>query len=289
MIKIKINWWLWNQMFQYAFIKALSIRNNVNFKLDTTWFKNYFRSFDLEILNIEKKYCSKNEIPFYENIYSKNKYVNFLINKTKLVIRRLNPHHFWETQFNYDKNIINIKKWYIEWYFYTEKYFKKHENQIKKDFNFIKKISKKNIKLLEKIRKTNSISIHIRRWDYIENKKTNQFHWVCSIDYYKKAIKYIEKRIDKPIFFIFSDDIDWCKKNLQINWIFVDWNTWDKSWEDMKLMSECKHNIIANSSFSWWGAWLNSNNKKIVISPKKWVNNKNINTSDIIPNNWIKI
>ncbi len=289
MIKIKINWWLWNQMFQYAYIKALSLRNNIKFKLDISWFKNYFRPFELDILNIERNYCYKKEIPFYENIYSKNKYINFFINKLKILIKKLNPEHFIENQFNFNKDFININNWYIEWYFYTEKYFKKYKNQIKQDFKFLKKISNNNIHILNKIKKTNSVGIHVRRWDYIENKKTNKIHWVCNINYYKESINYIEKKINKPRFFIFSDDIEWCKNNLWINWIYIIWNTWEKSWEDMKLMSKCKHNIIANSSFSWWWARLNNNKNKIVIAPKKWLNNKNINTNDVIPNNWIKI
>lgn len=289
MITQKIIWWLWNQMFQYAYIKALSLRNKQDFKLDVSEYKTYFRPYELEIFDIEKNYASKKEIPFYENLYSKNKYFNFLLIQINWILKRLNPNHHIE-KYNFDKGLLNIKSWYIQWYFQTEKYFKDFENEIRKDFEFIIPPSKKNQETIEIITNCNSISIHIRRWDYITNSTTNEKHWTCSIDYYKKAIELIQFKITNPVFFIFSDDMDWVKENLKIEKAYyIDWNNADKNYEDMRLMSLCKHNIIANSSFSWWWAWLNKNSEKIVIAPNKWFNDNNRNYSDIIPENWFKI
>ena len=111
-----------------------------------------------------------------------------------------------------------------------------------------------------------------------------------AIEYYEKAINYVKNKIEGPVFFIFSNDIDWCKENFSFEEAyFVDWNIGEKSFRDMQLMSSCKHNIIANSSFSWWGAWLNNNLDKIIIAPSKWLNDERVDIDDIIPEGWIKI
>lgn len=282
MTTIKVQWWLGNQMFQYAFIKALSLRNKKDFSLDISEYKTYFRPYELEIFNIEKKYANKNELPFYESLNSNNKYIDFIFNKIKWVLRSLNKNHYIEKQLSFDKKFLDIESWYIEWYFQTEKYFKDFENEIRKDFNFLIKPSKKNHDTIDIIKKCNSVSLHIRRWDFLKH----NFHNVCSIDYYKKSIELIKSKIDNPIFFIFSDDINWAKENLKIpdkNY-YIDWNNADTNYEDMRLMILCKHNIIANSSFSWRWAWLNSNNDKIVITPKK---RSKANNNDRIPEKWL--
>lgn len=291
MITNKITWWLWNQMFQYAYIKALSLKNKQGFKLDILWFEQYkLHKYCLEFFNIEKNYTKKNEIPFYENINSNNRYLNLLFIKIRWIIKRLNKNHHIEKQFNFDNDFLNITSWYIEWYFQTEKYFKDFENEIRKDFEFIIEPNKKNKETIENIINCNSVSLHIRRWDYVTNKSANTFHGTCNLDYYKRWIDFIKEKIENPVFFIFSDDMNWVKENLKIeNAYYIDWNNADTNYEDMRLMSQCKHNIIANSSFSWWWAWLNNNKDKIVIAPTKWFNNGNINYSDVIPDSWIKI
>jgi hypothetical protein len=160
-----------------------------------------------------------------------------------------------------------------------------------KDFEFKKPLEWINKEFSELIKSSNSISVHIRRWDYVATAKSNDFHWSCSVWYYMNSIEYFKDKITDPTYFFFSDDIEWVKSNIWIltNAYYIDNNSWNSSWEDMRLMSLCKHNIIANSSFSWWWAWLNRNPKKIVLGPKKWFNNNNLNTEDILPDNWIKL
>lgn len=291
MIIQKIKWWLWNQMFQYAYVKALSLKNKTNFKIDISEFKTYFRPFELEVFNIEKQYTNKKYLPLYENLSSRNKYINIILKKIQLILKRFNKYHYIEKQFNFDSNFSNIKAWYIEWYFQTEKYFINFEKEIRKDFEFIIKSSKQNLDAMKIIKECNSVSIHIRRWDYVTNKKANNFHWTCDLDYYRKAIDLVTLKIESPTFFLFSDDIQWVKENLKLKnkSYYIDWNNVNTNYEDMRLMSLCQHNIIANSSFSWWWAWLNKNKNKIVIAPTKRVNNYNLNTSDIIPDKWLKI
>ena len=280
-------------MFQYAFIRALSLKHSVKFKLDITGFKSYkLHNYCLEEFNIQKEYANNKEIPRYENIYINNKYGLYIREfYIKPLLVKYNFMHHQEKQFNFNEKNLNLFTWYIEWYFQTEKYFKKYENIIREEFSFLRPPSILNKRMIEKINDCNSISIHIRRWDYISNTTTNRIHWTCDLTYYKKAIDYIKDNINEPVYFFFSDDIDRVKKNLQIDGekYYVDFNNADRNYEDLRLMSICKHNIIANSSFSWWWAWLNRNKNKIVIAPQRWFNDNNRNYSDIIPYNRIKI
>jgi hypothetical protein len=144
---------------------------------------------------------------------------------------------------------------------------------------------------MDNIKKVNSVSIHIRRGDYVTNKRHSKVFSPCSHDYYSRAAKLIADQQPNPHYFVFSDDIGWAKANLEFEYptTFVDVNDEAHSHEDMRLMSLCNHNIIANSSFSWWGAWLNVNPEKVVIAPQKWFSDYKCNTQDMIPENWIKI
>ncbi len=288
MLVQKIAWWLGNQMFQYAYIKALSLRIKQKFMMDVSIYNYYFRPFELEVFNIEKKYATRSDIPFYEQLYFRNRFLNFVFIKIKSICKRLNKNHFFEKNLKFNNMFCTIKNWYIEWYFQSEKYFKDFEKDIRKDFVFNLSLSQKSRNIREKIQNSNSVSIHIRRWDYLQWNNL-QYHWICWKSYYTNSIKYINRHIKNPTFFFFSDDIAWARKHFNDeNVYFIDWNTWKDSRQDMQLMSLCKHNIIANSSFSWWWAWLNKNKNKIVIAPKKWFINKKINSYDIFCNTWIR-
>lgn len=262
---------LGNQMFQFAAIYSLSKTNNLELKIpiETTYTRNYHgHKLDLfDSFNIPNSFLlEKNQI---------------LSNLDKL---------YKETGHSFNKNFFNIQNGTnIEGYFQTEKYFKNHINDIKNLFSFKDEIYTKCFQEISYIKDTYNlpiVSIHVRRGDYITNQNN---HPLCSVDYYLTAInEYFSNQ--NYIFYIFSDDIEWCKETFvgEDNLIF----SIDKThFEDLCLMSLCDHNVIANSSFSWWGAWLNQNLDKKVIAPKKWfgVNLSYLDTDDIIPNNWIKI
>lgn len=280
----KVIGWLWNQMFQYAFIKASSLRNNVDFKLDLSPYEYYkLRPYELEIFNIEKKYADKSEIPFYERYYYKNKYLNYINNMfIKPFYIKLNKNHKAENYLKFDHKFLNEKEWYFDWYFQCERYFDDFEPEIREDFVFSKPLSKKNTELLKSLEWRNIVSIHVRRWDYL---KLKNIYNVCWLEYYDKSIQYILGKVKNPIFLFFSDDAKRVKENFKWeNYLFIDWNKWKDSRQDMALMSKCKHNIIANSSFSWWWARLNNYKNKIVIAPKyRWT----VVNKDIVPKNWI--
>jgi hypothetical protein len=146
--------------------------------------------------------------------------------------------------------------------------------------------------MLQKIAASNCpVSMHVRRGDMVKNPEVAQVHGSCNIDYYKRCMLQIEQRVDHPEYFVFSDDPLWCKENLQSNFPihFVTGNDGSKAFLDIQLMRHCRHHIIANSSFSWWGAWLNPNPTKIVLAPIKWFNAGEHNTSDLIPPTWERI
>jgi hypothetical protein len=177
-------------------------------------------------------------------------------------------------------------------YWQSEKYFIDDEYLIREDFKILKPLAGKNLEIAEEIKHTESVSIHLRGRDFINKKEINKLHFTCDNSYYERSFSIIIGRIKDPNFFIFSDDAEWAKYFLKIDYpcTFVDGNSWNKaSFEDMRLMSLCKHNIIANSTFSWWAAWLNRNPAKIVIAPQKWFNDTSHNTKDLIPGGWLRL
>ena len=169
----------------------------------------------------------------------------------------------------------------------NEAYFKIIEQDIRNDFTFILPLKDQNIELAAYILNTNSVSIHVRRGDYLQEPL---LAGICEEEYYNKAIVCMNNLVLNAQYIVFSNDIHWCKQHLKFsNARYVDWNRGLDSYVDMQLMSLCKHNIIANSTFSWWGAWLNKNLSKKVIAPQKWVNNNQFDTSTITPADWIHI
>lgn len=294
MIISRLNGGLGNQMFQYSLGRVLSKLNSTSLYLDLSLYsknKNYSNSRDYELDIFEN---IKAEI--YTNQLQKE---SLKINRLKLILNKYlklklsayPSNWIKEESSQFNPKILKLRGSYLlDGYWQTEKYFKKYRDTILNDFVFPKKTSKKNQELIKKIKCNQATSIHVRRGDYVSNIMTNKYHGVLPLKYYKKAIDLIRTKVSKPIFIIFSDDLNWCRNNLAVpkNSIFVS-NNKKNSFEDMRLMSLCKHNIIANSSFSWWGAWLNKNKSKIVIAPSPWFKNKNTEHKDIVPADWIKI
>jgi len=172
---------------------------------------------------------------------------------------------------------------------YNAKYFKAKEDLIRNVFRFdSSRLNALSSQYLEKIKSENSISIHVRRGDYLSAYCSGIYGNICNLNYYHKAIKLITDKVTNPSFYIFSDDISWVKENINIpNPTYIEHNSGENSWQDMYLMSQCKHHIIANSTFSWWGAWLIENQNKMVIAPDRFMST--IETPDFFPEEWIKI
>lgn len=194
--------------------------------------------------------------------------------------------------FNYDFNPEYLKPSKgITFYFggwHNEKYFIDSKAEILNSFHFSGKIDDITLALAEEMASNESVSIHVRRGDYLNEANINIFGKVCNKTYFEKAIDKINEQVVLPHYYVFSNDIEWVKQNFKLERVtYVTHNSGKDSWKDMYLMTNCKYNIIANSSFSWWGAWLNKNKNNIVVSPAKFLNTDTI--SDIYPSHWIKI
>lgn len=281
---IKISGGLGNQLFQYALGKNLALKNGSDLKLDISWYDSVDSNYrDFKIDNYKTNFTIAQKLEMDK--FRKSNIV------TKIIKKIFGSNCRKEKNFNFDSKILNLSKpAYLIGYWQSEKYFSNITDVIRKELVLKNDPSIETKEWIKKISNSNAVSLHIRRGDYINNTKTNQTHGTCSLDYYKEAITYISQKITKPVFFIFSDDIEWAKKNLQIAFpIFFVSDNKIPDYEELIIMSNCKHNIIANSSFSWWGAWLNNNPEKTIIAPKKWFKAEHLNTNDLIPNSWIKL
>lgn len=190
-----------------------------------------------------------------------------------------------------DFSIFELEKGYFEGYWQSAKYIGLVEKELRKDFKFADRMEEKLCRLSEKIIGSgNAVSIHIRRGDYLTGINKRCYGNICTDEYYKKAIKYINDNVKDPVFYFFSNDIEWARNKYgYLKAVYISEKVFDyyEDWYDMFLMSCCKHNIIANSTFSWWGAWLNQNKEKIVMAPKRWVNS--CDYKDIYPKEWVQI
>lgn len=308
---IRISDGLGNQMFQYAFILNFKIKGE-KIKLDISQEEKMkqHNGFELKnIFNINDEFFSKKEKSkllgpiFYRNDID----LHFLKILRKIIqivtFKKYTPrfkHYVGEYEtlkercFNRDYLTLKNKKLYLQGFFQSYRYFNHMKDEVLKTFTFPKtrKEDSNNFELLEKVKNCESVSIHIRRGDYLKITPLN----ICNIDYYKKSFDFVLKELinrginkEKIKLFIFSDDIKWCRENFNFlknfDTYYIDWNRGNNSFKDMQLMSECKHNIIPNSTFSWWGAYLNKNKEKIVCAPDYWF--LNIKTTyDRIPREW---
>lgn len=291
MIIVEIGRGLGNSMFVYAAAKALANHHNTKLKLDTSYLRSWPRwekyggswEFELGKFNISAKEAPKKEIRKY--VFKTGfRPIDKLIRKYKLFERKV--YHFptsgsSEIFFKFPDNI------FLWGYFGNEKFFKPIKKIIREEFTLKNEYKEKIKSFLKKISKGNSVSIHVRRGE-IDERKNN---YVLDKEYYKKAIELIKKRVKNPKFYVFSDKIEWCKKNL------VDMGTELNFIKNVKggpytleLMKNCKHNILANSALSWWTGYLNPNSKKIVIAPEHFSHFRDAKIDkDFLPKDWIKI
>jgi hypothetical protein len=289
MIIVKLDGGLGNQMFQYAFGRSFSVNYKIPFKLDISSLFEY-RKYELDIFGLNANFATKEDLLFFDR--------QKLSIKEKVMFKI--KHGFFRTLYISEREGLDTftfpekltKNILISGHWQSEYYFKSIEWVIRSDFSFPEIKSESNKFFRNQIQQTNSVSVHIRRGDYLLE-QNNKVHGVLPVKYYRQAVDYVRKRISDPVFYIFSDDPNWVLENLDIKGevYFVIGNENNHAYVDMQLMSFCKHNIIANSSFSWWGAWLNNYPSKIVIAPKQWFSDveRNKISDMIIPSGWIRL
>ncbi len=280
---------LGNQMFQYAVARAVALRHDAVLKLDISGFADYpLRRYELDHFPIIAKIATDTDLSHFgirpiKQYDLQHRLRRWITGKDWPVYRE--PH------FNYDPLVMQLSSpIYLDGYWQSEKYFNEFAQILRKEFTPLSPLESENLDTAKLIASVNSVSLHIRRGDYVSNSHANQFHGICTLDYYHAAIKHIAGLVSSPHFFVFSDEIDWAQANLHCDFpmTFINANPPERGFRDMQLMSHCRHHIVANSSFSWWGAWLNPSQENIVVAPKSWFNS-DLNTCDLLPDAWTRL
>ena len=178
----------------------------------------------------------------------------------------------------------------LQGYWQSELYFQEIKDEIRNEFRLAREPDAENRLMLEKMRDAESVSLHVRRGDYVRNPEVGRIHGTCGPDYYQAAIEQIMSRVSRPVFYVFSDDPSWTRENIRTPapCTFVTHNLGRRDVEDLRLMSHCRHHIVANSSFSWWGAWLGTNLEKQIIAPRRWFADPRRGV-DMVPVGWTVI
>lgn len=301
MIIVKLQGGAGNQMFQYAIGRNLALHYNTGLKLDTGTYSNNLaasgpenfnniistekttsRRYELDNFSIQAEIATENEIQLFRH------QTNWLLRGRKFLTQ---SKYITESNYRFNPDYLKFgSNCYLNGYWQSEQYFTGVSEVIRNEFQFTSSQDTANLKMEALIKSSNSVSIHVRRGDYIHNPATVKFHGICSDVYYRQAVKFVSEKVQFPHFFIFSDDMDWVQQNLALSHpvTFVNINDENSAINDLRLMSRCQHHIIANSSFSWWSAWLNNYKDKIVVAPTKWFNDTSIDTSTVLPDKWYK-
>lgn len=287
---VKILGGLGNQMFQYALYIALKEHfPHETVMIDTSCFNGYPLHNGYELDNV---FLLDSDIATWKDIVKvAYPYPNYRCWQVgKYILPKRKTMCMESKDFALDRSVLSQNgDRYFDGYWQHEEYFAFVREKVLKTFSFPQEVSEQNRDIVKIALAENSVSVYVRRRDYVNHPF---FKGLCGIDYYKRAIAYCQERVEPSLYCIFSNDIAWCSKELSScvpsdKVVYIDWNTGRDSYVDMQIMSLCKHNVIANSSFSWWGAWLNRNPRKVVVAPKRWMNIKM--AKDPIPNEWIRI
>jgi hypothetical protein len=292
MIFVRIMGGLGNQMFQYAAARRLALACSTDVALDLGHFTRRHgwhtdRAYQLHHFRLPERRATAAEVLAHRGMLD-----SWWSRKTFKLRRRLNPHltkHYREeTGLAFDPAVLAYPDGsYLKGFWLDERYFKDQEATIRADFAFKHAAPAAVEALAERIRAVNAVSIHVRRGDYVNNPRYRAQMAQLDEDHYRRAIAHIRAHVPDAVFVVFSDDIAWVKANLPLpdGTIHADVNGPDHGYEDLRLMSQCRHHIIANSTFSWWGAWLNPRPDKIVVAPSRWYANPEPGFG-IIPPTW---
>lgn len=286
MITLMLKGGLGNQMFQYAAARNWARINKIELALDTT---NYDpqENYRLHFFNITSVDPRPSDV---ERLTKKG--IRYKLER--IFLPRHSRSFIWEKNWVFDQKLVNLKTKdaYIRGLFLSPKYFTGSEDIIRREFTLKQPAGKQYSDMAKEMIANNSVALHIRRGDFLLP-ETRKIHAECGLNYYKQAADIMASKIVSPHFFVFSDDIEWAKQNLNLPFpmTFVS-DRGFTDYEEMMLIATCKHAIIADSTFSWWGAWLNQNRQKIIIAPKKWLVDEARNefyTKHLIPTDWITL
>lgn len=287
---------LGNQMFQYALGRHLSIVHNRVLRLDLGFYQTVSerwasRSYGLKNFKIQAQMAIAGELKPFQK-YLKQNLFSKILRRVSAFGKYYSRSYIFEPpghNFMFEPELLSVSLKpvvYLDGFWQTEKYFTDIEQVIREDFKFAQEPDSVNLAMLGEIGRENSVAIHIRHGDNATKLARN--HGVLPMDYYYRALKDLTGRITSPHFYIFSDDPEWSRQNLKLDFLatFVSHNGDEKNYEDLRLMAHCKHHIIGNSTFSWWGAWLGKKSGQLVYAPKRYHMQADIKPEDLYPANW---
>lgn len=269
---------LGNQLFQHAFFRNLQQRFP-DVKADLSEFETYDRHYGYElerIFGIRHPQATAFERKLFDQTDRR-----WVQRKLRRLFGTKDGYYEEPVLFRYDTDLLNDRRSRYYWgYWQHIGYITSVEQQLRSDFTFPGFTDGRNVELAERLSTINAVSVHVRRGDYIGD---SLLGGICDEGYYHRALAHMQQQIQSPLFIFFSNDIPWCREKFPIaDAVYVDWNSGPESFRDMQLMSLCRHHILANSSFSWWAAWLNNRPDKVVVSPKRWVTMEGLDLSGII-------
>lgn len=292
MIIVRLKGGLGNQLFQYALGRRLTYFNNVQLKLDISSYKTYkLHDFGIHHFNIVENIATEDDLKAMEVMEGRGlrTVLSRALEKRKLIH---NPHRINERLWAFDPEVLKVSdNVYLDGYWASEKYFSEIAEVLRAELTPKDRMDGVNAEMASEMARVTSVCIHVRRGDYVTNPEINRVHGTCSLKYYNKCIGEMALKIRNPHFYVFSDDIPWTKKNLILEYpvTYVDQNNKENDFKDLYLMSKCKHHIIANSSFSWWGAWLSNSEDHIVFATSRWLSPGRTDVQDIIPDRWLRV
>lgn len=292
MNKVAVFGGLGNQMFQYALAISMDADGvPTQISIDDFLINRHYQGFELiKAFNVPLPISNRLEASIMNKIRPLflDKNSGFIRSAVAKLLMSTSNVYREKREYYFDQEALRQRNSFLVGTWQSPRYFEHQQQLIREVFNFNKPHDDVNLKLSNEIVTCNAVAVHVRRGFYQEPTLSRNRMVIDSSDYYYRAFDIIRQQVDSPVFYVFSDDIEWAKRNLKgRNLTFVTHNTGGNSYLDMYLMSLCRHFIIANSAFSWWPAWLSSNEDKIVIVPKPWV--KEQDCTSVFPNNWLTI
>lgn len=292
MIIVRLSGGLGNQMFQYAAGLALARAHGAQLRFDLEWFETRQLHQGLELARVFGLELPRATASERRRImgWVAPRILCWALSRRSLRMLRpdclgVEPHfHYWPGFRELPADV------FLDGYWQSEKYFASIADEIRQAFRFAEPLDARNAELFDEMAQRESVALHVRRGDFARDPRVRQVHGVDLGDYFRRAIEEIGARVASPHYYVFSDEPEWVREHLAnpASWTCIDHNRGRESYRDMQLMGLCRHNIIANSSFSWWGAWLNSSMNKIVVAPKRWFAN-GTSTQDLIPQSWVRL
>lgn len=287
MIVSRIYGGLGNQMFQYAAARQLAARLGTDLFLDATQFQTYklhgyaIHRYPLKSKEMSPEVGSRGPLRFggkwWKRLLSSGGPPLKLVREKGLA---------WQSQLQEARDNS-----YLVGYWQSERYFSNVRPQLLQELTLTEPAEGRDAEIIHAMRSTTSVTVHVRRGDYVSNAATNQVHGTCDSEYYQRSVTLLAAKHGPLNLFVFSDDPAWCRENLRMGHptVFVDHNDAERNCEDLCVMSHARHFIVANSSFSWWGAWLSTSEDKTVCAPARWFRTSRNDESDIVPKSWHRI